>query len=172
MTTAALSLAGYRRRALRPDLIRSDSGPLAPVALDAPLRQLHAYWRSLAGPGDLPQRCHVEPFEIRDLLRDILLLQAVEDGADFEFRIAGDRIETVAGRSIRGARLGDLAGSAPGRERVLRDYRAVLETGEPHYRRDRMSAIGGQLPYRRLLLPLYAGGTLTHIMGAMLFEGA
>ncbi|HYE52115.1 MAG TPA: PAS domain-containing protein [Azospirillaceae bacterium] len=173
MTTAAtIEPTAGRRAATRatPDAILCDGGAMAPVALDASLRQLHGYWRTLSPRGLPPQRSALDPFEIRELLPRILLLQVVEDGEDFEYRIAGQEVENATGRSLRGLRLTDVAGRR-GRDRVLDDYRRVALEGRPHFRRDRLEGGVRPMGFQRLILPLHTGKAVTHIVGAMVFDG-
>ncbi len=64
-------------------------------------RDVFAYWDRCRGPRPAPERCDVEPGEIRHVLGDTFMLE-VEPGYGHPFRLAGTRVCAIFGRELKG----------------------------------------------------------------------
>jgi hypothetical protein len=77
------------------------------------LRRLYAYWESLKGDRVAPSRSELNPAEIRDQLGWIWLMDVIEGGEDFRFRMGGDRVIQFFGQRLSGMLLSNAMAGAP-----------------------------------------------------------
>ncbi|HVJ32338.1 MAG TPA: PAS domain-containing protein [Terriglobia bacterium] len=101
---------------------------LALNSLFAPALQ---YWKSLHGD-HLPSRRNIDPLEIPDLLQNVMLLDVMEDGADFRYRLAGTAIERNFGAPIKGLSLVEIAAAFPSIQPVLDVKKHCVATASPY----------------------------------------
>lgn len=106
---------------------------IEPEALRRPKTQLgYRYWRSLCGTRRFPARDEINPRDIAAALTNMILVKAIDGGADFQFRIVGDH----AGRGYR-ADLNNRTFSSMEDElpravaNWYRVYRGIVDTGRP-----------------------------------------
>ncbi len=78
--------------------------PLEEVA-SAHLREALALWQRKRGARAFPRREDISPADMKSFLRNVTLVRAVDDGKDFEFRIAGDAMVVAYGFNPIGKRL-------------------------------------------------------------------
>jgi hypothetical protein len=76
------------------------------------------YWQAIKGDR-LPSRHDIDPIDIPDLLANIMLLDVLESGKDFRYRLAGTEIERNFGAPIKGLTLGGLVQSFPSIKPIL-----------------------------------------------------
>jgi hypothetical protein len=91
----------------------------------------YRYWRGLA-PDGLPSRASIDPIEIPDLLANVMLLDVLEGGQSFRYRLAGTAIEHNFGASIKGLLLNDIVVSFPSIMPVLEVKRRCVVTASAH----------------------------------------
>jgi hypothetical protein len=77
------------------------------------LQRLLAYWTSLKGTRLAPARSELNPADMRDQLGWIWLMDVLDGGEDFRFRMGGDRIIQFFGQRLAGATLNDVAAQYP-----------------------------------------------------------
>lgn len=70
-------------------------------------KKLYAYWNNLRGIRAAPDRCEIEPSDIRELLGDTFILEVNDAFRSVSFRLAGTRLCNSYGRELKG--LGFLA---------------------------------------------------------------
>jgi len=91
-----------------------------------------AYWRGLCRGRKFPSREDITPYGLKKLIRNVVLIRAIDGGADYEFRIVGDACVIAHGMSVKGMSLSELLNTknkfASARKRL---YDAVLRRGEP-----------------------------------------
>jgi hypothetical protein len=121
----------------------------------APLRQLFDYWRAKASSREVPRRRDIDPvLEIPAVVPHVGLLDVLEGGRDFRFRVAGGEMRDMFGRELRGARLSE-AKINDDTARNLAEFRNVVATGNPGCRFHDFTQRGGQrIRYECLLCPL------------------
>eukprot|EP00657_Telonema_sp_P-1_P008436 TRINITY_DN29609_c0_g1_i2.p1 TRINITY_DN29609_c0_g1~~TRINITY_DN29609_c0_g1_i2.p1 ORF type:complete len:124 (-),score=32.38 TRINITY_DN29609_c0_g1_i2:20-391(-) len=56
------------------------------------LNLLESYWQSKCVAGALPSRQDIDPAEIRRLLAHIALIDVIQDGGGFRYRLVGTRV--------------------------------------------------------------------------------
>lgn len=52
----------------------------------------YAYWADKGGPDYLPRRSDINPFEIPDLIRNVVIIDVLRDPLDFRYRLMGTAI--------------------------------------------------------------------------------
>jgi hypothetical protein len=91
------------------------------------------HWRRLKGARRFPARDELVPRDMAPFLRNIALVRVIDEGRDYEYRIAGDAHVEAHGASFQGTYLSDLEARAPRYGRLTRaTYEHVRVTGEPH----------------------------------------
>jgi hypothetical protein len=133
----------------------------------ATTRELYEYWQRLRGSRPAPDRTEIEPSDIRRVLGDTFILEAVSR-TEYRFRLAGTRVCALYGRELKGK---DFLAFWKGKDRdavatllaaVSQDAAASVfgMTGRSAHDRD--------LPCEILLLPIrQKGGGFTRILGSL-----
>ncbi|WP_210183328.1 PAS domain-containing protein [Methylobrevis pamukkalensis] len=90
-------------------------------------RTLYDYWTQLRGKRTAPERHEVEPGDIRGILGDTFILEAV-DRKTYTFRLAGTRLCAAYCRELKGRNMLDLW-TGKDREAVASLLAAIVEDG-------------------------------------------
>jgi hypothetical protein len=97
------------------------------------LASVRAYWTRQRGSRPLPRRKDIAPSDIKKWLPQVLLVDVINGGADFRYRLVGGHLVRFFGSEPSGKLMSDAL--APfGDETVqktLELYRAALTLGEP-----------------------------------------
>lgn len=101
------------------------------LALHPLFAPAYRYWRSLAHQG-LPQRRAIDPTAIPELLPNIMMLDVLDDGGDFRYRLAGTAVEHNFGASIKGFILSEIVRAFPSVEPILEVKRRCVATASPY----------------------------------------
>lgn len=129
----------------------------------------YAYWQNLRGTRRFPSRQDMRPRDFASLLRDMLLVQVLDGGADFEFRISGDAHVQAYTILFQGRRLNEFVEMAPAFCLALRSvFTHVVQTGSPSALRGRMGPDFPKANYaycENVFLPLGVNDTVDHILG-------
>jgi hypothetical protein len=147
---------------------------LDPAELAPELGAFKAYWDEKRGTRAMPRRAEIDPVEMRAHLPCIGLVDVVDDGSDFRFRLLGTEFARLFGRDSTGKTLTEVYGA--GDPEVLRwmtaSYAEVLRTRRPVLRIGTMRAV--QKDFIRcdaLLLPLSEDGERVNmVLGRTLFQ--
>jgi hypothetical protein len=135
-----------------------------------PLAQCYRAWRELAGARFAPSREEIAPARMKSVLRDVFVIEVIEDGADFRLTLAGERIARFLGPRLKpGTLFSTIAGSLF-HERAFRTFRHCVETKEPiALGPQRTTLIGREfLALEVLVQPLSDDGeTVTGLLGAV-----
>lgn len=73
------------------------------------LVRLLVYWRGLFQGDVLPRATAIDPADMRFILGHVMLVDVVDGGADFAYRLYGSKIAASVGRDITGRRVSSLA---------------------------------------------------------------
>jgi hypothetical protein len=132
---------------------------------DAALRFLTTYWRGLAGPDALPHLKQIDPLALRPALGYVMLLDLVENGRDFRYRLYGSMVASVSGFDMTGKLLSEHPASPYVTEFALAGYRAAVQRREPIYtERHPVGAIHATR-WQRVAMPLVGDdGTISRIL--------
>jgi hypothetical protein len=149
---------------LAPPTVRWDPGPADLPR--APLPFLLDYWRERRGPFGMPPVEMVDPFALRPALGYLLLLDVIEDGWDFRYRLYGSEIARHSKRDYTGLRTSDIAFTGVSRF-YLACYRAVLMRPVPLFTENAAPASVSVASWHRLILPLAddAGRVIRFLVG-------
>lgn len=157
-----LSAVFLRNGAYPPDLAWD---PQPEQIEDARLQQLGKYWRAKTDGGlSAPVRA-IDPAEMRFILGYVMLLDVLDDGADFRYRLYGSLIAERFGRDVTGQTVRDFGDGEYIVNFFLATYQAVAETSRPllstHFPRP-----GSQTAsWSRLILPLADGtGAISRLL--------
>lgn len=120
----------------------------------APLRFLNDYWRDLPKTCGLPQARAVDPLAMKPALGHIMLLDVLDGGADFRYRVYGSRIAQHSGFDMTGKRTSEIDTSKYVPVFFLCMYRAAMIRREAVYTRHNPPARVSVRTWDRLLLPL------------------
>ena len=120
----------------------------------APLRFLAEYWQELCSEGRLPHHRQVDPLAMRPALGYIMLVDAVEGGRDFRYRLYGSIIARVSGVDLTGRLLSHHPASIYVTEFGLAAYRAALVLRAPLYTERAPALAERTMLWQRIALPL------------------
>lgn len=120
------------------------------------MHDVHAYWAVKRGERRAPSRRDIDPIEIKAHLGTLFMLDVLDEGLDYRYRLIGTRIVEVSGRDATGSRFSDLySGQPEALDTVLRvfapaisEIRPVFATGQMFWRpeRDFRRFEGGYFP--------------------------
>jgi hypothetical protein len=142
----------------------------AEALFDQRLLTLHAYWSAKRGQRAMPSRADLDPGDLKALLPHILLIDVVEGGADFRYRLVGTEIERHIGRTLTGRLISEvLSGEYLDYIRSL--HRRAIAEAAPVYSennfndgRSGFALIADFKRAYRLMLPLSRDGTVIDML--------
>ena len=122
---------------------------------DARLAHVVSCWQRWRGPNLWPARDDIDPFDLRQILPHLFLVEALDGGARFRFILSGAAVRQQLGFELSGRYLDDTFTGAQ-RKHIIANYRAVI-SGHGHYTMQTWSQRGRPvMQFRRLLLPMAA----------------
>lgn len=133
------------------------------------LRFLLRYWTELAGSRTMPRARDIDALEMRAALGYVNLLDVIEDGEDFRYRVFGSVVAAVSGYDMGGQPVSTLKASPHIIEFTLASYRAAAQRGEPLLTEYRPPAPGQTVAWHTLVLPLAdaGGATIRLLVGSV-----
>jgi hypothetical protein len=132
--------------------------PALSVMRAQPLAALLEYWSSLRDGDALPRADRIDPLRMRRALGYVLLIDAVDDGRDFRYRLFGSAVAAVSGFDMTGRLLSQHAASPYLREFSLALYRAAMQRREPAFCMYAPSGTLKTASWHRIALPLVDDG--------------
>jgi hypothetical protein len=132
----------------------------------AQLRFLLRYWSELAGTRAMPRAKEIDALEMRPALGYINLLDVIESGEDFRYRVFGSIIAAVAGYDMTARTVSALKVAPYMAEFALASCRAVVLRGEPLLTEHRPPASAvPTVAWHGLILPLAGDeGAVTRLL--------
>jgi len=135
------------------------------------LLRTYVQWRRLAGERFAPTRSEIAPAQFKSDLAHVFLMDVLDEGSDFRFRLGGERIVEFMGGRHAGRLLSDFVG-LPAYEQMHRFFQAAVKrrtavaAGPVSLNRDGREAVAMEV----LAMPLSDDGTgVTDVFGAMDF---
>lgn len=119
----------------------------------APLRALAALWWSLPLDGRLPHLSRIRPFDMRKALGHVMVLDVIEGGRDFRYRLFGSTIARILGFDMTGRLLSDHPAGAYVLEFALAVYRAAAWRGHAIYSACAPVAVDAPASWQSVALP-------------------
>jgi hypothetical protein len=130
------------------------------------LRSLYGYWQSHAADGRLPGAAIVDPIALRPWLGHLLLVDVLEGGSEFVYRVYGSNVAETFGQ--------DMTGQSPRGfpshhvDIIVGPYRAVAGDRRPRYTAHIMSVQERKFAvWERVILPIadHAGNASQLLVG-------
>lgn len=87
-------------------------------------------WDERRAGRPMPSRSAFVPEDLREWFGHVLILDVIEGGADFYYRLVGVEIARALGRDYTGCRMTECAYEMP-RADVIREFREVVEARHP-----------------------------------------
>ena len=130
-----------------------------------------AYWLGKQGGRAMPARRDIDPTEIPRLLPNLQLIEVINGGSRFRYRLIGTALVEAFGRDYTGTYLDELFPDERGAF-AHGLFQAVCTARQPMFLRSTYSTLRAvDLVANRLYLPLSDGGTnVGIILGALTFE--
>ncbi|MCR9219275.1 MAG: PAS domain-containing protein [Alphaproteobacteria bacterium] len=132
------------------------------------LRRVWAVWRGLPRRGDLPRRADFSPTLLApEDLRYILLVEVIDGGRDFAYRLVGTGVVQAVGKEFTGLKLSEHLDEHEVPE-LFADYRRAVQQRTPTLFQGGMLRFDKDwMAYERLSLPLVDdGGRVSVLLGA------
>jgi hypothetical protein len=143
------------------------------VHADPVLGAALAYWDGKRRGRPMPQRCDIDPLELRPLLSHLQITEVIDGGSRFRYRLVGTAIVEAFGAEFTGRYVDELM-SGDRDSFVHACYRAVCASRRPAFVRSKYATTKNiDLTANRLLVPLSEDGAgVNQILGALTFEFA
>jgi hypothetical protein len=124
---------------------------------DARLRRLFEHWDARRRGARLPNRAAIDVVELKPWLGNLLLIEVIDGGRDFRYRVYGSTLAQYYGRDLTGKTIAEAR--AETREIVRSEYLSVVREGRPLLvKRDR-PVLHRQARVAKLILPLTCDGS-------------
>ena len=124
-------------------------GPAAPE----PIRFLHAYWTELAAGRAMPRMSEIDALALRPALGYIALLDVVDGGRDFRYRLYGTILAAVAGFDMTGRLTSEHKASPYITHFYMASHRAAVARGRPFITEHRPGSAQITKGWHRIVLP-------------------
>src|SRR5688572_6123690 len=121
---------------------------------EAPLKILHGWWRAQRAAGGIPPIDAADPSALSDALGYLMLLDVLDNGWDYRYRLYGTEIAKRAKRDYTGMRTSELQVVSPIPTFYIACYRAVLVRPQPLMTRNQTPNDVATTSWTRLVLPL------------------
>lgn len=154
-----------------PDVTNNETPPVNPAS--PRLRAFQAYWRGLAPEGAVAAYSAFDVIQLpRALLPFLILLDVIEDGRDFRYRVVGTGVVDAIGRDFTGETVSEY------RHRheppaVAEGYRRVCARRAPDLYQGTLESVGKEfIRYERLAMPLAGDDDrVAYILSCFEFRG-
>ena len=172
LNAAAVDLSGGDQHALDKLFLDARYQPPAikwePSVDDLPrdgLRFLLTHWQGMATNGALPLADDLDPIDLRPALGNIMLVDVLDDGRDFRYRLYGSAIAFISSGDKTGKSVIDFEGIPAQFFYVV--YRAALIRRCPVYTHHYPANMSNFRRWHRLLLPLSdkSGNVVRYLIG-------
>ncbi len=129
------------------------------------LKQLMSYWEALRARAAVPCQDQIDPLDLRFALGYIMLLEVVDGGRDFRYRLYGSKISARTGFDMTGKLVSENPNSSMMGDFFCAGYRAVLARGEPLLTIHLPPPEVSMVRWSRLILPFAdASGQISRLM--------
>jgi len=131
-----------------------------------PLCFLLNYWNDARGNATMPPVAAIDPVALKPVLGNIIVLDVLEGGADFRFRLFGTQVAEAARFDWTGSTVDQMRRTlkGPGPAFYLAVYRTLLRHREPVFTISPARAIFNNRFWARLVLPHGNGDQVERIL--------
>ena len=143
------------------------------VIADERLRALFGYWREKRGDRAMPARADLDPLEIPTLLPIVGLIDVLDGGARFRYRLVGTEMVDMDGHDPTGRFLDQVLPDSGYADYLIGLFREVARERRPLYGESDFRGQGRiERRVRRLFMPLsYDGRSVDMIFGGQVTIG-
>lgn len=136
------------------------------------LSELLAHWNSLCDGRAMPQRDDFDPVQVPRLLASICLVEVIDGGRDYFYRVAGSRLEELSGQKLQNKRFSEIV-HTEARNSMQATCEACVQSARPVIIKNQMQKPGrDHLSITAIILPLSDDGeTVNMILTLTEFEG-
>ena len=117
---------------------------------------LEQFWHRKRHLRWAPAKHDMDPLEMRDWLGNLMVLDLIDGGADFHYRLYGTNLVKLFGRELTGRRVSALP--ATERKRTQERLYSVARDGKPRHFRFELRMAKAIVPIAELVLPLSDDG--------------
>lgn len=147
------------------------AGTAAPADIRSPaLRGLWSYWHGLRAGGALPGRAAIDPFALRPWLGHLLLMDVIDNGRDFRYRLHGTVLVQLFGSDLTGRLVSRL--DLPDVDRLLNEGRVPVASRDHLYIEATVVAEKKYVAISKLVLPLATTGRDVDILMVGIYRRA
>ena len=167
---AAIAAVFQQHGAGMPEAVRN---PIPEQIPPGPLRFLAMHWQTIAA-GGLPHRREIDPFKLRPALGYLMVLEPVEEGRDFRYRLYGATLARISGLDMTRRKASEHPASAYVSEFSIAINRAALMARVPIYTTRRPVGAEHAMRWHRLTLPFVddSGTPVRILAGAAAIDSA
>ena len=128
-------------------------------AQSSALKQFYTYWERKRDDRALPLKADIDPAEIKDILPFVIISDVHDAPLRVRYRLVGTEIVKLRGREFTGKWLHDVQWNPVFLERLLREYRVLIDEKRPLLGTDDLySADGPRAAYEWGMFPLSEDG--------------
>lgn len=148
-----------------------DVGQLLATMRHPGMRRGYEYWNGLRRDGALPRRADIQPADIKDLLPHVALLDVIDNGERFRYRLVGTSIAHHFGYDFTGRYMDEMF-KEPDLSRFLGWFREAVRGKRIHYVSLQWKHHNKPyIRYERVLLPLAeADGVVNMLMSVTYYD--
>jgi hypothetical protein len=140
-------------------------GPTVDALTIPELAFLRRFWDEVSDPSSsFPDPRAIDPFVLKPALGNIMLLDVLEDGWDYQYRLYGSKIAEFAKRDYTGQRTSQLLAGPWITMFYIAMYRAVLRRPVPLYTENAPPADVPTTRWHRLIFPFGVGDRITRLL--------
>jgi hypothetical protein len=125
---------------------------------DTRVKRAFEFWDGLREGRELPARTDIDPQDIVQILKYVILVDVLRDPTDFRFRLAGTDVVRRFGEELTGHRLSEVDVDGKYRQ-IFDEYELTVTRRQPSVFTEAFTRKDGKyVQYTRLLCPLSADG--------------
>lgn len=136
------------------------------------LAEILQYWKTLCGDRPMPRRADFDPVAIPKLLANVCLVEVIDGGRDYYYRVAGSHLEEMSGQRLQGKLFSEIP-HAKARQSMSATCDACVEAAAPVVIKNQLQEPGREhLSITAIILPLSDDGEAVNMILTMTeFEG-
>lgn len=137
------------------------------------LAELLEHWKTLRGERQMPRRSDFNPAQVPRLLSALCLVEVIDGGNDYYYRVAGSRLEEMCGQKLQSRRFSEIP-HAEARESMQATCKACVQSAGPVVIKNQLREPGrDHMSITAIILPLSDDGeTVNMVLTLTEFEDA
>lgn len=128
------------------------------------LVELLEHWKTLRGDRLMPGRSDFDPTQVPRLLSAICLVEVIDGGSDYYYRVAGSRLEEMCGQKLQSRRFSEIT-DADARESMTATCKACVQSAGPVVIKNQLREPGrDHMSITAIILPLSDDGEAVNMI--------